>query len=242
MRRFRPRRCGLALLAMAAWIPAPIPSSRAIVRADPPSIADAEREPRSERPRMSTLAPSLRAGAVPTPRALVDARSEFRERYGNPAARVRTSSATLLLAEALLAEAAGESDPAVKWVILDEARKLAVSAGSPVTVGRSVRLAAATYDFDAPLVEYRALLEIPLRALEPSRASELAVAAANVAVRAESDDRYDLACSAQSLAVRAWQRAGDIPAARSASQRLEILERQAKGSPRRTTGDGGPAR
>jgi hypothetical protein len=186
---------------------------------------------------MQTLAPSLRNGAVPSQRALVDARSEFRERYGNPAARVRTTSATLLLAEALIAEAAGETDPAVKWVILEEARKLAISAGSPLAIARSVRLASAEFEFDSLAVEYRSLLEIPLRALDPGRASDLANAAAGVATRAETDSRYDVAILAQGLTIRAWQRVGNIAAARAASQRLESLERLAKSAPRRSPDD-----
>ena len=226
----------LAVLGMTAWLPSPDASSRPGARADPPSIEDGGSEPRPERPRMQTLAPSQASGAVPSQRALVDARSEFRQRYGNPAARVRTSSATLLLAEALMAEAAGESDLAVKWVILEEARKLAISAGSPLVVGRSVRVASAEFDFDALAVEYRSLLEIPLRAIDPGRAADLANAAAGVATR------YDVAILAQGLTIRAWQRAGNIHAARAASLRLESLERLAKSSPRRSPGGTEPGR
>jgi len=232
----------LAVLGMTVWLPSPDASSRPGARADPPSIEDGGSEPRPERPRMQTLAPSQASGAVPSQRALVDARSEFRQRYGNPAARVRTSSATLLLAEALMAEAAGESDLAVKWVILEEARKLAISAGSPLVVGRSVRVASAEFDFDALAVEYRSLLEIPLRAIDPGRAADLANAAAGVATRAEVDQRYDVAILAQGLTIRAWQRAGNIHAARAASLRLESLERLAKSSPRRSPGGTEPGR
>jgi hypothetical protein len=112
----------------------------------------------------------------------------------------------------------------VKWVIIEEARELAISAGSPRVVGQSVRVATAEFDFDALSVEYRALAEIPLRALDPGRASELATAAGAVATRAEVDRRFDVAVSAQGLAIRAWQRAGDIQAARLASQRRDALE------------------
>ncbi len=188
---------------------------------------------RPERPRMQSLSPSSRGGAVPSQRALVDARATFRQRYGNPAARARTSTATVLVAEALLAEASDESDPAVKWVILDEARKLAISAGSPLIIGRAVRIASSEFDFDAINVEYRSLLEIPLRALDPSRASELAEAAEGVATRAEVDRSFDLALLAQGLSIRAWQRAGNIYGARTATKRLEALERTAKAVPTR---------
>ena len=235
-------RFALAMLGITVWLPSPDADRRLSARAAPPSSEDGESEPRPGRPQMQTLAPSQRSGALPSQRALVDARSEFRQRYGNPAARVRTSSATLLLAEALMAEAAGETDPAVKWVILEEARKLAISAGSPLVVGRSVRVASAEFDFDALAVEYRSLLEIPLRAIDPGRASDLANAAAGVATRAEVDQRYDVAILAQGLTIRAWQRAGNIHAARAASLRLESLQRLAKSSSRRSPGGTEPGR
>ena len=122
----------LGMLAMSAGLPLFDMTGRQAAQAAPPSSENDEgAASRPERPRMQSLAPSSRGGVVPSQRVLVDARATFRQRYGNPATRARTSTATLLVAEALLAEATDESDPAVKWVILDEARKLAISAGSP---------------------------------------------------------------------------------------------------------------
>jgi hypothetical protein len=219
----------LGMLAMSAGLATFDITGRQVAGAAPPSSEDDEATTRRpERPRMQSLAPSSRGGAVPSQRALVDARATFRQRYGNPADRARTSSATLLVAEALLAEATDQSDSAVKWVILDEARKLAISAGSPLIIGRAVRIASSEFDFDALNVEYRALLEIPLRALDPGRASELAEAAEGIATRAEIDRRFDLAILARGLSIRAWQRAGNIYGARTATKRLEVLEQTAK--------------
>jgi hypothetical protein len=219
----------LGMLAMPAGLPLFDMTGRQAVQAAPPSSEDDDgAASRPERPRMQSLAPSSRGGAVPSQRALVDARATFRQRYGNPASRARTSTATLLVAEALLAEATDESDPAVKWVILDESRKLAISAGSPQIIGRAVRIASSEFDFDALNVEYRSLLEIPLRALDPGRASELAMAAEGIATRAEIDRSFDQALLAQGLSIRAWQRAGNIDGARTATKRLEALERTAR--------------
>ena len=219
----------LGMLGMSAGLPLFDMSGRQAVLATPPSSEDDEgATSRPERPRMQSLAPSSRGGTVPSQRALVDARAMFRQRYGNPASRARTSTATLLVAEALLAEATDESDPAVKWVILDEARKLAISAGSPLIIGRAVRIASSEFDFDALNVEYRSLLEIPLRALDAGRASELAMAAEEIATRAEIDRSFDQALLAQGLSIRAWQRAGNIDGARTATKRLETLEQTAK--------------
>jgi hypothetical protein len=234
----------LGTLLVSSGLPVFVGLDHQAARAAPPATEDRAGEdragedeepaqPRLERPRMQSLAPSSRGGGVPSQRALVDARATFRQRYGNPAARARTSSATRLVAEALLAEASDESDAAVKWVILDEARKLAISAGSPLIIGRAVRIASSEFDFDALTVEYRSLLEIPLRALDPGRASELAEAAEGVATRAEVDRTFDLAILAQGLSIRAWQRAGNIYGARTATKRLEALERTAKAPPPR---------
>lgn len=221
----------LAMLAVATGLTAFDAIGRSSARAAPPSSEDGETSARAERPKMQSLAPSTRAGTVPSQRTLVDARATFRRRYGNPAARARTATATLLVAEALIAEASTEADAAVKWVIFDEARKLAISAGSPLIIGRAVRLASSEFEFDALNVEYRSLLEIPLRALDPGRASELADAATAVATRAELDRRFDLAMLAQGLAIRAWQRADNIHAARAATRRLDVLEQMSKVTP-----------
>jgi hypothetical protein len=199
-------RRAVALLAMAA-VPMFGITTGHKAWSGPPFAEDEQAAPRRQRPRMQSLPPANRGGSVPSQRSLVDARSTFRKRYGDPTSRVRTSTAALMLAEALLKEAAGENHAAVKWVI-----------------GQSVRVATAEFDFDALSVEYRALAEIPLRALDPGRASELATAAGAVATRAEVDRRFDVAVSAQGLAIRAWQRAGDIQAARLASQRRDALE------------------
>ena len=222
------------VLGMAACLPTPDDSLWRAARAGPPSSDVNEAAPRPQRPRMQSLPVEPREGAVPSQRALVDARATFRQRYGDPTSRARTSSAALLLAEALIKEAGGESDTAVKWVILEEARELAISAGSPAVISRTVRAASAEFDFDALTVEYRALLEIPLRALDRGRASDLATAATTVATQAETERRFDIAVLAQGLAIRAWQRAGDLQSARSATERLDRLELAGRSATLRT--------
>ena len=111
----------------------------------------------------------------------------------------------------------------MKWLILDEARRLGVAAGSAVAVTRAIRLASSEFDFDAVALEYRSLLDIPLQALDPARARDLARAAEGVATLAETDLRPDLAVLAQALAVRAWQRTGDETAALRAAERHDAL-------------------
>jgi hypothetical protein len=91
-------------------------------------------------------------------------------------------------------------------------------------VSRAINLASAVYEFDAIDTELRSLAEIPLRGIDAGRASRLARVAENLAIRAETDGRTALAVSAQTLAIRGWQRVGDTPNARRASVRLKELE------------------
>ena len=93
---------------------------------------------------------------------------------------------------------------------------MAAASGNAAALDRAIVLASATYEFDAVETEYRALKEIPLRILSPPRAAALAEVAEKVASRAEGDGRRDLAMSAQSLAIRGWQRAGLMEPAKRA--------------------------
>jgi hypothetical protein len=191
--------------------------------AEPPPDEHASGAVLTPRPRMRLLDSDARGDAVPSQRALVDARATFRRRFGTPGARARTSSGALQAVDALLTAASSETDLAVKWLILDEARRLGVAAGSAVAVTRAIRLASSEFDFDAVALEYRSLVDIPLRALDPARARDLARAAEGVATLAETDLRPDLAVLAQALAVRAWQRTGDETAALRAAERHDAL-------------------
>jgi hypothetical protein len=83
--------------------------------------------------------------------------------------------------------------------------------------------ASATFAFDAVDEELRSLKEIPVRLLAPERAVAFAEVAERVAGRAESDGRMNEAAIALGLAVRGWQRAGHVPAARKAAARYQEL-------------------
>ena len=100
--------------------------------------------------------------------------------------------------------------------MLDEARRFGAASGNAVAISRAITLASATYDFDSLDMEYRALVEIPLRGVSAERALAVAGAAEGVATKAEIDRRFELALSAQDLAIKAWQRAGAREACRRA--------------------------
>jgi hypothetical protein len=159
----------------------------------------------------------------PSQRDLVDARAELQRRFGPPLARVNSAAGANHAAELLLDAAVAEEDRSLKWLLLAEARRLAVAAGNALVVDQAVVLASASYDFDEIATELTALGEIPLRGLDPGRAALLAQVAERLATRAEADDRFDEARDAQMLAVRAWQRSGNKRAAAQAAERHDAL-------------------
>lgn len=219
--RPQPDRVGTVTAAKAAFTAIAVRSIRFLV---PPALLIGtglaargdDRPPGTERPGAAEAAEDDR---VPSGSPLADARAEFRRRHGRVTTRVPTAFAAVAAAESLLQETAGEPEPAMRWVLLDEARKLGVAAGNAAIVGRAIRLASAEFDFDELLLEIRSLREIPLRALPRDRAAELAAAAEALATRAESDGRDRLAIDALALAVRGWQAAGDDATARLAAAR-----------------------
>jgi hypothetical protein len=159
----------------------------------------------------------------PSARELIDARAEFEARYPGVLARGRTSAGAAVLADALIDEAAAEADRSVKWLMLAEARRMAVASGNAAAVDRAIVQASATYEFDAIDEELRSLKEIPVRLLAQQRAVAFAEVAERVAGRAESDGRFDDAAMALDLAIRGWQRAGHVPAARKAAVRYQEI-------------------
>jgi hypothetical protein len=176
------------------------------------------------RPVMRELPPPAVLESPPSQRDLVDARAELQRRFREPLFRANTAAGANRAAEVLLDAAIAEPDRALKWAMLTEARRLAASAGNALAIDQAIVLASANYEFDEIGAELRALGEIPLRGLDPGQAMRLAEVAERLATRAETDRRLDDAVAAQSLAIRAWQRAGNKPAAVQAAARHDALE------------------
>lgn len=178
-----------------------------------------------QRPVMRQLPAAAARETPPSARQLVDARAEFRRRFREPLSHTETAAGATHAAELMIESAVAEEDRGLKWVCLEEARRLGVQAGSAPLITRATLLASAVYEFDAIDTELNALLEIPLRGLSPPRAAAVAEAAEQLATRAETDGRRDIAIDAQRLAVRGWQRAGNTAAAVRASLRHDQIER-----------------
>ena len=176
-----------------------------------------------ERPMMRQLGPNGSASAVPTSQDIALARPELSRRFREPLSHADSSAGATQAAETLLAAAGTETDRTLRWLMIDEARRLGESAGQAGIVTRAITAASAAYDFDTVEAELRALKQIPLRGLDASRAAGVAVAAERVAARAAADSRPDKSVAAEMLAYRAWQRAGDMAAARRAAARHDAV-------------------
>jgi hypothetical protein len=185
----------------------------------------AEETAAGNRPVMRQLPASAAREMPPSARQLVDARAECRRRFREPLSHTETTAGASQAAGLMIEAAMSEEDRGLKWVLLEEARRLGVQAGNAPLVARATMLASAAYEFDAIDVELRALLEIPLRGLSPPRAAAFAEAAEQLATRAEVDGRRDVAIDAQRLAIRGWQQAGNDAAAIHATMRHDQIDR-----------------
>lgn len=175
------------------------------------------------RPRMQQLGTGGGLDRPPSSRDLALSRAELQRRFRDALSHANTAAGARLASETLLAAAMTENDRSLKWLMLDEARRLGEASGQAALVNSAITMAAAIYDIDAIDMELRCLKQIPLRGLDAQRAAALASAAENIATRAEADQRLDKAVSATLLAYRAWQRAGNKEAAHQAAVRHDAL-------------------
>jgi hypothetical protein len=170
-----------------------------------------------DRPTMRQLPASAALPRPPSKRDLVDARAALDARFRATLSHTATAAGARAAADTLLAAAHEEPEAALKWLMLDEARRLGAASGSAEIVSRAATLTSAVFDVDELELELESLSEIPLRPLDSARASRLAEAAERIATRADTDGRAELAADARHLAFKAWQRAGNTAAARRVS-------------------------
>lgn len=186
----------------------------------------AAEEPVLRRPSMRQLGPNADPSRPPSRREIADGRVIIRRRFYEDFSHTETALGARVAAEALLTAAMTEDDRTLRWVLLDEARRLGESSGQAGIISRSFATAAGLYDFDDVAAELRSLEQIPVRVLDGGRAAALAKAAEHLARRAADENRVPQAITAESIAARAWQRAGNAAAAREAAVRAVALERR----------------
>ena len=205
-----------AVIPVLAW-------TIAVRAAEDESVRSSPVETVEIRPRMEQLSTTAGLDKPPSSRDLALSRAEMQRRFRESLSHANTAAGARLATETLLTAAITENDRSLKWMMLDEARRLGEASGQASLVNRAITMAAAAYDVDAIDMELRCLKQIPLRGLDAQRASSLASAAENIATRAEADQRLDKAVSATLLAYRAWQRAGNKEAAHRAAVRHDAL-------------------
>ena len=184
------------------------------------TAATAAAEPR---PTMRQIA-GPQAGRTPAARDITAARPVVKRRFHEAFSHTETSRGAQAAAETLLAAATTEPDATLRWVLLDEARRLGEACGQARIVSRSFAMATGFYDVDDVGGELRSLRRFPMRVLDPLRAAALARSAEQLASRATESRRLREAVEAEDLAMRAWQRAGNIDAARAAAARVNDIE------------------
>jgi len=218
----------VSFVALAVPMPAPTvvaDDDAAVAAADAALVASAD-EPVVRRPSMRQLGPSGNPVRPPSRREIADGRAVVRRRFYEEFSHTETAVGARVAAETLLAAATTEADRTVRWVLLDEARRLGEASGQAGIISRSFTTAAGFYDFDDVAGELRSLEQIPVRALDGGRAAALAKAAEHLAARAANEDRFPQAVAAETIASRAWQRAGNATAAREAATRAAAIERR----------------
>jgi hypothetical protein len=216
------------LIAISAWPASAAASDISTAGGDATDERDATVQPAAPeavtgRPTMGQLERRGGPDGVPSSRDLIAGRTELRRRFREPLSHTNTAAGARLAAETMLTAATAERDRTLKWLMLEEARRLGEAAGQAGIVSRAVAQASAVYEFDAVDMELRCLKQIPLRGLDAQRAAGLASAAEDIASRAEAERRTDRAASATLLAYRAWQRAGNTEAARRAAARHDAI-------------------
>lgn len=168
------------------------------------------------RPSMLLLDPPAALRRPPADDDLEAARRAFRTHCRDLLRVSRTHSGARMAAAILEEAAVTEKDPCLKWVLLEESIRLGSASGEPQRIASAVELAAEHFRIDTVRTELDALNDIPLRALDPSRASGVAEAAERIATSPAAEGRPRDRSAAWSLAAEAWKRAGDVSRAKAA--------------------------
>jgi hypothetical protein len=168
------------------------------------------------RPSMLLLDPPAGLRKPPSARDLEPSRRAFRTMCRDLLRVSQTRNGARMAAVVLEEAAAAEEDPCLKWVFLEESIRLAAAIGDPGRIESAVSLAADHFRIDGLRTELDALGDIPLRALEPARAVDVANAAERIAGSVAAEGRPRERAIAWALAADAWKRAGEQTRAQTA--------------------------
>ncbi len=157
---------------------------------------------------------------------------EVRETFARQFQEATTKPKQLELAQALLEHAAKANDDAdLRFVLLREARDLAIAAGDPELVGQSIGLLAKHFNVDAEAMKLKALEHMVATAKSTVAQRDLAQGALQLCEQAVNDKQWKKANQLADLALVAARNSRNTPLmkkAAAAKQFIESLQKQPK--------------
>ena len=170
--------------------------------------------------------PAEPTSARPTPAEMEEARAKVLAIYGEEARQAGAPEQKRALADKL-AQVAGETsnDPAVKFVLLDAARKLYVAAGEIDQTLSTVSALSEEFDEGLRPLQIDSLSTMAELALPADRRDQLASALLELTNEAVADEDFAAADELAKLAVRVSGRTGDLTLRRAIVQKRSDLTR-----------------
>ncbi|MCH8044302.1 MAG: hypothetical protein IID44_11350 [Planctomycetes bacterium] len=160
----------------------------------------------------------------PAPAFFVTARSRVKKIYKNEFLRARKRGEKDDLAGKLIAQAKDADDPALRYVLLQEAHDLAIAVPNGERLMAVIDRMAEVYDVDVLRMKSAALSKATLKTNDRAVLGILAGHAKAVSRQAESARRFDVAASAARAARTIARKARNREAGRSLEQRVRELE------------------
>ena len=204
----------------SAAIPIEPPAGAAPATAAPPSPAPTTTS------ESTTPQPKEPSSALPAPAEIEAARTKVLAIYGEEARHAMTPEQKRALAEKLM-QVAGETtnDPAVKFVLLDAARKLLVAAGEIDQTLTVVATLADEFDEDLRELQLASLAAMADLSLPADRRDQLAAALLKLINQSVAEEEFAAADEFAKLAVRISARSSDVNLRRAIVQRRSELTR-----------------
>jgi hypothetical protein len=165
---------------------------------------------------------------VPTEAAQKEAEKLVNEVFAEDFRKAHSPEEKLSLAETLATQAAKSRDDAERHVLLEDACKLAVSAGKVECAMSVVDSLTAQYDIDAWATQIATMDELVKSARDESSREQLVFSAISCADRAIAAEKFEVAIQMLTTAREVATRAGSQSLARQLADRKKIVAEQAK--------------
>ncbi|MBC8355609.1 MAG: LamG domain-containing protein [Planctomycetes bacterium] len=170
---------------------------------------------------------------IPDDSELRDAREQIQSLFANELSQQRTAQESATLAEKLLAQASQpETEPALRYVLLENAIDVASRGGAVDAASRSLRALDVAFEIDLVQLKTGAAQQLARVAREAWEHKAVVELLEVVIAECLADDRFELATSVAEAAVSAARKSKDSSAiSRSVAQSREIKSLNAKYEP-----------